>query len=86
MNSQQARDRAEASFKKKETQLLENRKAMAEYNADSVAVRAKTARLRALRLARDAAETAQANKKPAIAAGKNISVAKVHREVSRTRA
>jgi hypothetical protein len=54
--SQQAHDRAEAAFKKKETQLREGRKAMAEYNANCIAVREKTARLRALRLARDAAD------------------------------
>ena len=55
--SQQAHDRAEAAFKKKETQLREGRKAMAEYNANRIAIREKTARLRALRLARDAAGT-----------------------------
>ena len=55
--SEQAHDRAEAAFKKKETQLNEGRKAMAEYNASRLAVRDKTARLRALRLARDAADT-----------------------------
>ncbi|MBZ0146359.1 MAG: hypothetical protein K8F62_02305 [Pseudorhodoplanes sp.] len=54
MDSQQARERAEMKFKKKETQRLEAREAMADYNADSVAAREKTARLRALRMARDA--------------------------------
>jgi hypothetical protein len=48
-------DRAEAAFKKKEQQLVEGRKAMADYEAERSAVRQKTARLRALRLARDAA-------------------------------
>jgi len=55
--SQQAHDRAEAAFKKKETQLREGQKAMAEYHAQQRAIRDKTARLRALRLARDAEST-----------------------------
>jgi hypothetical protein len=49
-----ARDRAEAAFKKKEQQLREGQQAMAEYEAAQSATREKTARLRALRLARDA--------------------------------
>jgi len=49
--------RAEALFKKQEQQR-EGAKAMAEYLAQREAVREKTARLRALRLARDAARTA----------------------------
>ena len=55
MNSHQALDRAEALFKKKEERLSEGQEAMAEYEADGHAMREKTARLRALRLARDAA-------------------------------
>jgi hypothetical protein len=58
MTSQQAHDRAEAAFKKKETQLVEGQKAMAECNARRLALREKTARLKALRLAREAADTA----------------------------
>ena len=54
-NSQEAHARAEAAFKKKETQLREGQKAMAEYRAKRFAVSERTARLRALRLARDAA-------------------------------
>jgi hypothetical protein len=50
-----ARERAEASFKKKAIQALEGQKALDEYEADAAAVREKTARLRALRLAREAA-------------------------------
>jgi hypothetical protein len=49
-----ARDRAEAAFKKKEQQLREGQQAMAEYQAAGAATQEKTARLRALRLARDA--------------------------------
>ena len=55
MNSHQALDRAEALFKKKEERLREGQEAMADYEADGHAMREKTARLRALRLARDAA-------------------------------
>jgi hypothetical protein len=47
-------DRAEALFKRKQVQLREGQQAMAEYQAEQRAVRDKTARLRALRLARDA--------------------------------
>jgi hypothetical protein len=54
MDSDQAHRRAEASFKK-EQQVREGQKAMAEYEAKLDAMRKNTARLRALRLARDAA-------------------------------
>jgi hypothetical protein len=54
-NSNQARARAEAFFKKKEEPLRERQDATAECEADQHAVRQKTARLRSLRLARDAA-------------------------------
>lgn len=58
------------NFDKKELQRLDARKAMAEYDAESVAARKKTERLRALRLARDAAEaTAVKPDKPVKAAG-----------------
>jgi Tfp pilus assembly protein PilX len=50
-----ARERAEAAFKKKEQQLREGQQAVAEYEAARAATREKTARLRALRLAREAA-------------------------------
>ena len=49
------RARAEALFRKEE-QMREGAKAMAEYKAEQNAVREKTARLRALRLARDSAK------------------------------
>ena len=45
----------EAVFKKKEHALLDGQKAMQEYKASIEATREKTARLRALRLARDEA-------------------------------
>ena len=63
-NSEQTREVAESSFKKRERRLQEGRKAMAEHDAAARAVDANTARLRALRLARDAAE-ALAPAKPA---------------------
>jgi hypothetical protein len=55
IDAHQARDRAEAIFKKKEERLRDGQKAMAEYEAARLAMREKTARLRALRLARDIA-------------------------------
>jgi hypothetical protein len=53
MNSDQARQRAEKSFKQ-EARALDGRKAMTEYEAQVLAIREKTARLRALRLAKEA--------------------------------
>ena len=54
MNTDEARRRAETLFKK-EQQLREAEQAMTEYQAELRAMREKTARLRALRLARDVA-------------------------------
>ena len=54
MNTDEAHRRAEALFKK-EQQQREAQQAMAEYQAGLNAMRERTARLRALRLARDAA-------------------------------
>jgi hypothetical protein len=54
-HSDEARRRAEALFKK-EQQAREGQQAMAEYHAKLDAIRENTARLRALRLARDAAK------------------------------
>jgi hypothetical protein len=64
VNSDEAHRRAEALFKK-EQQLREGQQPMAEYQAELRATREKTVRLRALRLARDAAnqETPSANRK-----------------------
>jgi hypothetical protein len=53
--SDEARTRAEASFKKEE-RAKEGAKAMMEYQANSRMVREKTERLRALRLAKEAAD------------------------------
>jgi hypothetical protein len=49
-------DSAEARIKKKQLQLVEGQKAMVEYEAGIEAMRVKTERLRALRLAHEAAE------------------------------
>jgi hypothetical protein len=49
-------ERADASFKRKQTQASEATKAMADYEASQTATRAKTERLKALRLAKEAAD------------------------------
>ena len=64
--SDDAQKRAEASFKKKELQAREGAKARQEYEAAGDAMREKTARLRELRLARDAAEAAMPKAAPAV--------------------
>jgi hypothetical protein len=56
MDTEHARNRAEATFKRKEDARAEGLKAMEEYKANQRAIREKTARLRALRLARDEAK------------------------------
>jgi hypothetical protein len=54
MNSKEVlKRRAEARFKQ-EARALDGRKAMTEYEAQVLAIREKTARLRALRLAKEA--------------------------------
>ena len=57
-------NKAEALFKRKEAQRLDGRKATAEYEQVGQAVREKTARLRALRLARDGTDAKAAPAKP----------------------
>jgi hypothetical protein len=61
MDSDTARRRAEASFKKEE-RARDGAKAMFEYEAESRATQEKTARLRALRLAKEAADEEQSQK------------------------
>jgi hypothetical protein len=56
--SKEARERAEQKFRKKEIEARDASKAMAEYQAGLVAQREKTARLRALRLAKEVTEAA----------------------------
>jgi len=53
MNSEQARQRAEKSFKKGE-RVRDGRMAMTEYEAQARTTREKTERLKALRLAKEA--------------------------------
>jgi hypothetical protein len=59
-------DRAEALFNRKEQQRRDGEQAMAEYQAERRAMQEKTARLKALRLARDAvlAPATPARKRP----------------------
>jgi len=60
MMGSEVRNRAEAIFKKKTVALRESERAMEDYKADQRALQEKTARLKALRLARDAAEKKKA--------------------------
>jgi len=53
LSSDEVRQRAEKSFKQQE-RALDGRKAMTEYEAQALAIREKTAHLRALRLAKEA--------------------------------
>ena len=66
-------ERAQAAFHKKEVQAREGASAMAEYKAAGNAERAKTERLRALRVAKEAADreaAAAAAAAPPVAKGK----------------
>jgi hypothetical protein len=60
----EAQAKAEASFKRKEEQAREGKVAMAEYEAASRLMRERTAKLRELRLAREASEAAEAAANP----------------------
>jgi hypothetical protein len=53
MNAHKARERAERHFKK-EAHAQDGRKAMTEYESQALATRAKTARLKEIRLAKEA--------------------------------
>ena len=57
-------ERAQAAFHKKEAQAREGATAMAEYKAAANAERAKTERLKAMRLAKEAADREAAAKAP----------------------
>jgi hypothetical protein len=59
-------ERAQAAFHKKEAQQREGAVAMAEYNAATQAQRTKTEKLRALRLAKEEADRAAAEKAPKV--------------------
>jgi hypothetical protein len=62
-NSKEAKARAEVSFKRKQEQAREGTKAWAEYESQLRAVDDKIARLKSLRLAKEAAEAAAEGKK-----------------------
>jgi len=63
-NSREAlKKRADARFKQEE-RALDGRKAMTEYEAQVLAIREKTAHLRALRLAKEAQEQLQEHDTP----------------------
>jgi hypothetical protein len=59
-NSKEAKARAEALFKRKEEQVRQGAIALAEHEAQRRAVAEKTVRLRALRLAKEAAQSKEA--------------------------
>ena len=63
-SNKEAQDRAEASFKRKEQQARDGKLALSEYNAASNATREKTARLKALRLAKEEADRKAAENAP----------------------
>jgi hypothetical protein len=68
-SSSMSREQADAKFEKTQRAAREAAKAAAEYEADSQALRSRTAKLREMRMARDAVEeTAAAEKKAAKAA------------------
>jgi hypothetical protein len=62
-NSSEAKARAEASFKRKEEQVREGANAWTEYQVQFRGVDEKIARLKVLRLAKEAAEAAAKGKK-----------------------
>ena len=62
MTLQETRERAQALFNKKEEAQREGQKAMQEYRANIEAPRKKTARLKAVRLARNEANEEKAVK------------------------
>jgi len=62
-NSRENKLKAEAQFHKTLKKAQEAKQAMSQYEADARAVNEKTAKLRALRLAKEAAETKEAAEK-----------------------
>jgi hypothetical protein len=61
-NSQEAKARAEATFKRRQEQAREGAIAWAEYEAERRAVAERTQRLRALRLAKERTEALDAKR------------------------
>jgi len=80
--STQLRQDAESKFKRKELQRLDGCAAMAEYEAQGRATLERTARLRALRLAREVIATPPAAKPPAPAKPKKRPAAKRAKRVA----
>ena len=72
-NSNEAKARAEANFKRKEGKARESNKAWADYQAQYRGVDEKIARLKALRLGKEAAEAAAKGKKEAQAPNNKVS-------------
>ena len=70
LDSNAAKTRAEASFRRKEQQAQEGAKAWAEYQEHRRAESEKTERLRALRLAKEAADAAKNKSEPHARANK----------------
>jgi hypothetical protein len=68
--TRQAQTEAEAKFKRRQDQARDGVKATAEYEAAAVAMREKTARLRALRLAKEAADAKAVEEKKGVTGGK----------------
>jgi hypothetical protein len=64
MASSKDMERAQATFHRKEAQARDGMSAMAEYQAELIAERKKTERLRALRLAKEEADRAAAAAAP----------------------
>jgi len=60
MNEKTRTPADQAQFEQKQTNMQEGKKAMAQYELEALAVRAKMEKLRALRLAKEAAEVAAA--------------------------
>ncbi len=75
-SSDETRAKAEAKFQKQQKAAEEGAKATAEHEAQALAVEANTARLKSLRLAKEAADKeAEAKTKPAETSGKAKSAA-----------
>lgn len=64
MADRSKKDEAQLQFSKLQ-KAEDGKKAMSEYEADRIALRTKTERLKAMRLARDAAEKAAVSEEPA---------------------
>lgn len=70
-NSKKSRDQAETAFSKTQTQFLALNRITSEHDAVSAARDAKTARLREMRLEREASELALSALTPAKRSGKS---------------